>query len=748
MLGPVRRVTPLVLCACAALGAQQHPDLEATLAQFPDNDLPTLLGLLADKAPTAAEGLRKLGPAAHEALLGAVLDPYFPRAGLLQAFGEFDAHCGWALPLLGDPEVSLTNEVQDLLLRLGPAAAPLVPELNARAADPKSTYLRPFAEKLAAATDGPVPDSAPRKRSTVARELVPALLGCLGKGPDARRWPALQALLCLDDDVATSATEALLELSLQPESQRRAEDLLLSLRCIYSTRCLQGMMPLRTLPADDLPAEARRRALAGRVLDTSAIQVWQASADAELRRTAVLAQLQVRSRQRGFPMPLPDAPDADVTVQHTIELVRGLRRRDGAVAASAALPELRSQDQGRILSALQTLAGQDLRDAPDELWSILVDLATQPEVQGGSLQEHLLRNTQSTRRAASTVLHSALRGGSPASLVDLMPRLTALPNSEQYLREALEHIDLTVLEAHLRAASEDPAQLASWLAMLRKAGQPMQRREGLDALVTALAPCLPDLPAAAQVDWLELDRKTPVPEAVWRALFSTPDVAVRRRAAEIAWRSFHQRPFSLDLALPLLGDQDPEVARNGVFLLAHTKSDRERAVTALAAAFPDANAELKQWIVYGLWAQREFATPARKTIDAAFASEHPRVRVHAAMLRLHFDRDDAAAFAALQQLLTHEDRAVRQHAFMHAANDQAVALRCIDLAITALDDSDQEVGYAAARLLGNLPQAKDRALPALRALVERAPHNSLVAQRARSAITRLEQADSPPADKR
>jgi len=58
------------------------------------------------------------------------------------------------------------------------------------------------------------------------------------------------------------------------------------------------------------------------------------------------------------------------------------------------------------------------------------------------------------------------------------------------------------------------------------------------------------------------------------------------------------------------------------------------------------------------------------------------------------------------------------------------------------------VGYAAARLLGNLPQAKDRALPALRALVERAPHNSLVAQRARSAITRLEQADSPPADKR
>ncbi len=748
MLGPVRRVASLVFCACAALGAQQRPDLEATLAQFPDNSLPTLLGRLVEKNHAAAAELRKLGPAAHEALLGAVLDPLFHGAGLMLAFGEFDARCGWALPLLGDPEVSLSNEVQDLLLRLGPAAAPLVPELRARATAPRQGHLRGFAEKLAAATDGPVPEGAPPKRPEVAHELVPALLECLGKGPDERRWPALQALLCVDDDAATAATEALLELSLLPEWQRRAEDLLLTLRCIYSTRCLQGMMPLRMLPSDDLPAEARRRALAGRLVDTQAIQVWQTAADASLRRTAVLAGVQLRARQGGFPMPLPDALDADTTVQHTIELVHKLRRRDGAVAARAALAELRSQDQGKILSTLQTLAWQDLRDAPEELWPALVDLATQPEAQGGSLQDRLLRSTQSTRDVASSALYSAMRRGMPVALVALMPRMVTLPHGDQYLREALAHVDLTVLEAHLRAASEAPAQLASWLAMLRKAGQPMQRRDGLDALVTALAPCLPDLPAAAQLDWLELDRKTPVPEQIWNTLLSNADVTIRRRATEAARRGFHQRPFSLELALPLLADPDPEVARNAAFLLAHCKTGRERAVEALVTAFPEANAELQEWIVYALWAQREVAAPARATIDAAFVSEHPKVRVHAGMLRLHFDRDDAAAFAMLQQMLTHEDHTVRQHAFFQVANDQAVALRCIDAAIAALDDADQEVGYAAARLLGNVPQAKDRSLPALRALLERAPHNSMVAQRARSAITRLEQPDATTEGKR
>ena len=738
----------LTLGLCAALSAQQQGALDATLAQFPDDRLPALLGRLAARDAAAASGLAALGRSAHEALLGAVLDPMFPKnVGLLQAFGAFDARCAWALPLLGDPEVPLTNEVQELLLRLGPAAAPLVPQLTARAQAARQGHLRDFVERLTAATDGPVPASDPSPRPRVAPDLVPALLGCLRDGPDERRWPALQALLCVGDDAATEATETLLRLSLQPGWLPRAEDLLLTLRCVYSTRCLQGRMPLQTLPPEDLPVEARRRALAGRVSDFNAVQVWQRSADAGLRRTAALVAS--KNGPAGFPLPLPRSTDGDATVEAAVELVRALRRRDGAAAARDALPRLRVDDLGESLDAMHTLARHDLRDAPEELWTIVLGIGTEPVVTSGSPRDPLLVQTRSRRDAALRLLDAAVAAEPvPDALVANLPRLAATESGERRVRTLLEHVELRALEQQLRAASEDPVALAPWLAALRMAGQPLQRRPELDALVTALAPLVPDLPPAAQLDWLELDRRTAVSDAVWRALLGDSDVAIRRRATELAWRGLHLRPFPPDLVLPLLHDPDPAVARNTAFLLAQCKTGRERAVDALVAAFPTADAELQQWIVFALWGQREVAAPARATIDAAFASGHPKVRVHAAMLRLFFDRDDATAFAELQALVRHADVGVRQHALYQAGNDQAIATRLVDAAIAALDHPDEQVAYAAARLLGNAPQARDRSLPALRASLDRTSSGSLAAQRIQQAITNLERPDTAAEAKR
>lgn len=105
----------------------------------------------------------------------------------------------------------------------------------------------------------------------------------------------------------------------------------------------------------------------------------------------------------------------------------------------------------------------------------------------------------------------------------------------------------------------------------------------------------------------------------------------------------------------------------------------------------------RAWLVSALWSQREVAAPARATIDAAFASEHPKVRVHGAMLRLHLDCDDAAALAMLLSLATRADADVRQHAPYQAGNDQGIAVHLVDTAIAALDDADEHVAYASAR---------------------------------------------------
>jgi hypothetical protein len=125
-----------VLLASSVVTAQPETDVERALAAFADDGLPALVERLTDADPAmsrdAAIELAALGAPAHEVLLGVWLRRSGPRpAGLATAFGEFDAGCGWALPvLIGDPRQLADPLCRDLLQRLGAAALPAIDELR------------------------------------------------------------------------------------------------------------------------------------------------------------------------------------------------------------------------------------------------------------------------------------------------------------------------------------------------------------------------------------------------------------------------------------------------------------------------------------------------------------------------------------------------------------------------------------------------------------------------------------------
>jgi hypothetical protein len=731
--------------------------LAAVLAQFPDNGLPALIASLERACqsppsvlpPDVCQRLAKLGADAHEALLGCALSSRGQDPGIASAFGDFDARAAWTLPLLIE-ESNLTKPlVHELLVRLGPAAMPAMPTLQALA-EGRYRFLEQVVDRLAKASDQPTP-TVPAARqpgagqSRVDAQHIPALLDRLRTGPEEQRWPALQALLTAGDAAAASAAEVILALELDERTFKASQDLAAALRCTYGARCLQGQQPLDGLLESEPAAEVRRLALAGRLDRLGQVQAWLQSTNPQVRRDSALGLgLLTNGGPIGLSLGLLPKHDDDADGQLLLDLLQRVRRAQGARLAASMLPALTAATtSAEREELLRRLAYHDLRDAPAALWPIVLECATGPDSQ----QQSPTGNGTSGRTAAGLLYAVAReRAGLPTELLKLLPQLGQKENYAQLRTELLDAADATEIAACIRTASERPENLAAWLTLL-KASHGDRPKQVVALLGTSLAAEIARLPAAGQLAWLALDRTADVPDATWQELLTDQDVATRRGALQAArWRE-RTHPMPLDLLETCLRDEDQQVATITGYMLGTDPRDPARATRAIAARFATAPVDLQFNLLLALRYQHEHAGAVRPLIDAAFASTSWHLQLPAALLLLDLEPDHAAAFAALVRLLANNSSEVRQHALRQAANMPAIAARCVDRAIECLDDPNDQVQAAAVRLLGAAPSAKERTLPRLRKLQQERP-NSFAGQIAAYAIRTLDEAPTASPDKR
>jgi hypothetical protein len=730
----------LLVAGSPTASAQQPADpLAAVLAQFPDNGLPALIADFeracqsppAPHDPLVFQRLAQLGPAAHEALLGCALSSYGEDRGLASAFGDFDARAAWALPLLLE-ESNLTKPLtQELLVQLGPAAMPALPTLQALAQG-QHKYLKTAIERIAKASDQPVPLAVARPQPHVDAQQIPALLERLRNGPEEQRWPALQALLLAGDAAAASAAEVILTLELDVRTLQTSQDLAAALRCTYGARCLQGRQPQEGLLESELPAELLRLSLAGRLDRLQSVQSWFQSTNAAVRRDLVLGLLLATNPQMHFGM-LPTQDD-EATVRQRIDLLQRVRRTRGARTVEELLPALvaapSTAEREELLKDLRSL---DLRDAPAALWPIVFECATK------------LPRAQQT---ASSLLYTIARqqAGLPDAVLRLLPQLGSGQDHAQLRRELLNATNAEAIVAYVRTVSERPDDLAVWLTILNAANR--ERGSQIVALLgSSLAAEIALLPATGKLAWLELDRSADVDDAIWQELLTDPDPASRLKAIRAArWRD-RTHPLPLDLLLICLRDEDLSVATITSYMVGADQRDPQRVTRAIAARFDTASDDLRFHLLLALRQQREQLAAVRSLIDSAFANASWRLQLPAALLLLDVEPEHGPAFAALVRLQAHSDPEARQQALRQVANTPALAARCVDRAIECLKDPNDQVQTAAIRLLGAVPAAKERTLPLLRQLRERRP-NDMAGQVAAHAIETLERPPTTSPDKR
>lgn len=576
----------LLVAGSPTASAQQPADpLAAVLAQFPDNGLPALIADFeracqsppAPHDPLVFQRLAQLGPAAHEALLGCALSSYGEDRGLASAFGDFDARAAWALPLLLE-ESNLTKPLtQELLVQLGPAAMPALPTLQALAQG-QHKYLKTAIERIAKASDQPVPLAVARPQPHVDAQQIPALLERLRNGPEEQRWPALQALLLAGDAAAASAAEVILTLELDVRTLQTSQDLAAALRCTYGARCLQGRQPQEGLLESELPAELLRLSLAGRLDRLQSVQSWFQSTNAAVRRDLVLGLLLATNPQMHFGM-LPTQDD-EATVRQRIDLLQRVRRTRGARTVEELLPALvaapSTAEREELLKDLRSL---DLRDAPAALWPIVFECATK------------LPRAQQT---ASSLLYTIARqqAGLPDAVLRLLPQLGSGQDHAQLRRELLNATNAEAIVAYVRTVSERPDDLAVWLTILNAANR--ERGSQIVALLgSSLAAEIALLPATGKLAWLELDRSADVDDAIWQELLTDPDPASRLKAIRAArWRD-RTHPLPLDLLLICLRDEDLSVATITSYMVGADQRDPQRVTRAIAARFDTASDDLR-----------------------------------------------------------------------------------------------------------------------------------------------------------
>jgi hypothetical protein len=659
------------------------------------------------------------------------------RAAMLPAFASFDARAAWALPLLMHPANLVDPTVQELLVRLGPAATPAVTVLRHLPSPQRETFA-PLVERLLRASDAP-PAQPFVSRPRVAAQHVPALLERLRAGPAASRWPALQALLATNDKAVVDAVWVLAELEFDAATFRQGTTLRAAVRCVYGARRLPGMQPLADVRGDDHLVEFRRVALAGALCHVQ-ISSGNGKPDPNVQALQFLRDVQLRQMVANP----PTGPSSLVAPEGSSPWLGNLRialkrvaqvdgRSRAELAAAMLVPGAAA---ATVQSALHDLRGVDLSDAPDEFWQRLMAHASAEDRAAPGESKFASWYLSNLRFAPGSVPH-----GLVSRLVDLgMPDENA--DTHHLRRQLVDLVGGDALAAESRRIATTGGELAGWLTFLAGSNSNAARKCAQilgESFTQRVAP----LPPMAQVAWFRIGGTKDLPAAVWAAVLGDPDVAVRRRAITAASRSAFERECPAATFGPSLRDEDDEVATQAAQLLGRNRKEPVAAVALLVDHCDGARPGVRAAIVRSLgWQKDHAAVAARQVVDAAFTADDWRVRLQASVVLLVFEPTHSAAWTTFAGYLDDARTEVVNQAWTEAGNRRELAERCVDLALARLERPgvvDSTIGYSIVRVLGAAPSARERTLPVLQDLVQRLPQSS-AGQRATGAIESLQRA--------
>lgn len=748
MRGFLRRmVSAMLTVALTAALTAQSSRVDKWLAQYPANDLPRwLLELTANKSRAPA-ALRALGAAAHEPLLGIVLRGGARPRQLHAAFGGFDERCWWAVPLLAEsvlakPRLLLDPVAQRLLLRLGPAVVPFLPQLQAAGDKQGGAAIGRFLDQLVRSTDraqrdavaGVDPVATPVARRAPA-ELVPELLQRLARGPAQQRWPCLQALLACGDDVVVDAVEVLLALELADDGQTAAQAvrLLAAMQCIYSARCEHDAAQLEPDP-EELFGQHRRRLLAGLLVDEN----WLAMGDAPRRRLALLQCVVVRDPVSAPVVP-KQATDSD-ELQRVIALVRRVLRQRARLLVAEALPILAGGSDVAQRAILRKLAWVDLTDAGEPFYRLLV-----LRVAVDSGRE---RSRHRGDHDAQQLISRVSRLGPPKGLLRQLPVLHGQPGCQFLARTLIKRARPVDVAAAItdaaNAAMQDSANaaaaqatLTNWFALLFEIRHSKRIGEVVSKLGEHVTNVVARMPLSAQADYASLGSAAMLSNDQWRRLLTATDVVVRRRAVQAAWRQQRDRQLPMELFDSVLRDSDRLIAMMAPnFYFGCT--DKQAVARALLDGFADAGvfSQASRLRVLGMFAITSPAAMVAARLAAA--NEHYWPRIEGLCLQVRAAPHDEALRKLLMVMFDDPEPTVRHQALFSAGNLMDGAAPFFGVAVAKMRDADDNVAMAAARLIRRISSMRERALFVLESERKRLPQQSDRARRIRQYVRSIE----------
>lgn len=636
------------------------------------------------KVFAAAFDLRRARSAAEEQVLLAMVDLLGPEDALVRA-------------TLALPDIALEPvlpRLREWATELGrPAVTTWVDQLHHRA-DAQAGNLQ--AAQRTAPTAHAKNDELEGAMQSAARSSRDSLLEQLTSGTRPVRCAVLQQLIRGSDEDALAAYERLLALETEPDTAEESRDLQLLLHAMFASRTRRNELGAdEDHEKDRVLAGLRRHVLTGRLIGKQSLdRAALAELGSEGRRLLACSCLGQWRWHVGVPL-RPDLTVAalrafdDRGLHAMLDLVECLRRIRGRQLASRLRPSRVARHH--LSAVLAELAASDLRDASPEFWREVVDACLVDSVPDRGRTEspwvRLLR-----RDNAEHV---------PRGLVSLLPELAGNQRFHWVSRMVAGCDPLDVAHA-LHAVAHDPKLLQRWLGLLVTA-MPRYPEPRMHALVTQIAAEVCDWPPAAQAYYVSLGPEAVLPATSWPALLAVADLAVRRRAAEAAWRHHFDNGPTIAMMGALLRDEDEQVVAFAANFCMRQKEHIDEAACELLAACDAAPPVGRASILRVLGALGVVGAEVEAVAMRARDHEHFMVRSQARCLLLRLSPDDAERQQAVAAICEDSSAQQRQDALFAAGNLGEAAAKLLPVALRHLRDEDEMVCAAAARLLAAVP---------------------------------------------
>ena len=647
---------PSVLVVFAALlagrAAAQDPGVsipDSLWTSCPADGLPRhLLRLSTGRADAAARdasarALAALGPRAHRWLLGGMrLPPTLALHGVAPAFGDFGPASAWAMPALLESLAVRSGDRTTLALleRLGSTAKPAVAPLR-RNGSPEAKALADRIDALpdAVPTFAPMPSVAPVDAAW--REALLAVLR--DPAQVARWWPALQALLGIDELASIAAAEVLLLHAAESDGELATcvRELLFALRCYHAADALRSLDAALALPAPHRDPALRRALLASCPPlnlrgpsprpDAQRVLAFAASASPAERRLAalsaamhsVLAPFREVHRYDALAALLADGDAttrelAAVAARSSDALVeeRFAESPDSRVAwvqfADWEPEYLRRVPRARLAQALNVLAQAG---------------GTRPRSDTGGVAEQLLRTTDPPRDTsgarellaavaakAPELLAPFTDGDEPTrrALAQVLASTTSMPPAmcEWWLDQQTPKVDDRAIGDHLPLATA-PAllgrlrrgeRLEHTLALLHTTRAYLDWHETMDRDSDAFAAIVSRVPASHLQAFANLLTWGAQRRRVAEQLLLAPDTAAALRPLLLRGLKGgnEQYPPSDAFVLACLKSPDYELAMHGASIAGRAGGSRDAVVALLLERLPAADENVRRGIVRSL----------------------------------------------------------------------------------------------------------------------------------------------------